>query len=199
MTDLALISAIESPLPEVLQEVLRPDCNLAIWEREDPRGLTGLLDNAPKDVRFETTLSHLREALLQNMDAAGFFGLKVKKDLADDIQQLAEHFCAVLGLRELEVRLEIVTTNSCRKWHSDYVKARLITTYTGTGTQWLEAPDTYRVQRGFEPLRIREMSPGDVGIFKGRLATDNPAVHRSPPIEDSCGERLLLVLNPLEG
>lgn len=36
----------------------------------------------------------------------------------------------------------------------------------------------------------------DVGLFKGKLATDRPAMHRSPPIAGTGAVRLLLVLNP---
>ena len=42
------------------------------------------------------------------------------------------------------------------------------------------------------------MSPGDAGIFKGKIATDTPAIHRSPPIAGTGEKRLLLVLNPVE-
>ena len=37
--------------------------------------------------------------------------------------------------------LEVVRTDSCRKFHADYVTARLITTYLGEGTQWLDEAD----------------------------------------------------------
>ncbi|KWV92041.1 hypothetical protein AUC45_12885 [Erythrobacter sp. YT30] len=111
---------------------------------------------------------------------------------------MADHYCAILDLGEVEVRLEVVTTNSCRKWHADYVKARLITTYVGSGTQWLTQADADRVKGGEEPQWINSMSPGDVGMFKGKLATDTPAIHRSPPIAGTGEKRLLLVLNPPE-
>ncbi|MEO0057370.1 MAG: hypothetical protein RIT17_820, partial [Pseudomonadota bacterium] len=81
---------------------------------------------------------------------------------------------------------------------ADYVRARLITTYAGEGTDWLDAADAARVAAGQEPRQINRMATFDVGLFKGKLATDHPAIHRSPPIAGSGGARLLLVLNPAQ-
>jgi hypothetical protein len=47
---------------------------------------------------------------------------------------------------------------------------------------------------------IGQMQPGQVGLFKGRLAVAEPAVlHRSPPIAGTGQRRLLLVLDPCDG
>ena len=72
-----------------------------------------------------------------------------------------------------------------------------ITTYVGEGTDWLDDADAARVAAGGTPQRVGRLAPFDVGIFKGKLATDRPAIHRSPPIAGTAGgARLLLVLNP---
>ncbi|MFM7378973.1 MAG: DUF1826 domain-containing protein, partial [Erythrobacter sp.] len=118
--------------------------------------------------------------------------------LIADAAMLAERFCAAMDLATFELRLEVVRTDSCRKFHADYVTARLITTYVGEGTHWLDAGDAARVAAGEAPRRINRLAPFDVGVFKGRLASENPAIHRSPPIAGSPGGvRLLLVLNPV--
>ncbi|MFN3864958.1 MAG: DUF1826 domain-containing protein, partial [Erythrobacter sp.] len=51
---------------------------------------------------------------------------------------------------------------------------------------------------GQEPRRINRMNTFDVGLFKGKLASDRPAIHRSPPIAATRARRLLLVLNPMQ-
>lgn len=198
MASLSLGSASQSSSPDVLEDVTAPDCNLAIWRRASIVGLPTLLVGSVSDLRFATKLSDLPRRLPSELDANHFPDGPVRDDLVADICQLGVRFCDVLALEALDVRLEVVTTDSCRKWHADYVKARLITTYIGTGTQWLEADDAERVKRNLEPVRIREMAPGDVGLFKGKLATETPVIHRSPPIAGSGETRLLLVLNPPE-
>ena len=198
MTSLALRSFSASADLKVLNDVLKPDCNLAIWQRANISGVAALLEGSPTDLRFTAALSQLSTRLPSELDACGFFRSEARRAIEADILQLAELYCEVLSLDELEVRLELVTTDSCRKWHSDYVRARLISTYAGHGTQWLDSEDAGRVKQGLYPRRVHSMTAGDVGLFKGKLATDMPAVHRSPPISGTGETRLLLVLNPPE-
>lgn len=171
---------------------------MAIWEREAENWIERLLDGEPRDVRVHTSLEKLRSGLAEALLSSGFANSNLHSRLIDEIAELADLYCSIIGLDELEVRLEVVTTNSCRKWHADYVKARLIATYVGDGTQWLDADDVDRVREGGEPQQINQLRTRDVGIFKGKLATDRPAIHRSPPIAGTGQRRLLLVLNPIE-
>lgn len=194
ITSLARVSAD----PSILQSVKDEACSLAIWEREAENWMERLLDGEPRDVRLNTLLDELRSGLAEALLSSGFANSHLHSRLIDKIAELADLYCSILGLDELEVRVEVVTTNSCRKWHADYVKARLIATYVGDGTQWLDADDVDRVREGGEPQRINQLRTGDIGIFKGKLATDRPAIHRSPPIAGTGQKRLLLVLNPIE-
>ncbi|WP_137862190.1 MULTISPECIES: DUF1826 domain-containing protein [unclassified Sphingomonas] len=86
-----------------------------------------------------------------------------------------------------------------RRFHADYVRARLITTYAGPGTQWLDALTARRLDAGIPPRRaeIRQLRTGQVGIFKGHdWPTTTPILHRSPPIARAGKARLLLVVDP---
>ncbi len=196
MSTTTLSSAAVSSSPEVLGEIRDPDCNIAVWQREACSQYDTLVRAPAEDIRFQSPLSLLRPSLDQQLEGCAFAAPSAKHAFIEDVAGLATRYCEILKLRELEVRLEFVSTNSCRKWHADYVQARLITTLVGPGTQWLTNDDAQRVRGGADPLRINSMSPGDVGIFKGKMATDTPAVHRSPPIEGTGETRLLLVLNP---
>lgn len=198
MTVSALESFARSSSAAVLDEIIEPDCNLTIWERPCPEGLETLFDQNTSDARFTTQLTELESHLETALTASGFADLPVRALLIEDVVQLSEKYGKIMGLDEVEIRLEIITTNSCRKWHSDYVKARLISTYVGTGTQWLDSQDASRVRDGQEPQRINTMAAGHVGLFKGKMSTEWPAIHRSPPIAGTGETRLLLVINPPE-
>lgn len=198
MATLLRSSASLSDSIDVLGDIRQPDCNLAIWERHAPIAPSLLDLNGARDVRFQTRLDRMAADLSSQMKAAGFRDGAEWEALRADVIMLAEAYCRLLQMNACEVRLEIVTTDSCRKWHSDYVKARLITTYCGSGTQWLNSADAERVRDGQEPNRIGQMRAGDVGLFKGKLASETPAIHRSPPIAGTGETRLLLVLNPIE-
>jgi hypothetical protein len=113
-------------------------------------------------------------------------------------RQFASHFATNMELGVVEIRLERIVTNACRKFHADYVTARLICTYAGQGTQWLDSEDAAGCDCG-DPHNIRQLSTGDVALFKGRLwSAHAPAIHYSPPIEGTGEERLVLVINPGE-
>jgi hypothetical protein len=191
-------NAALSASSDVFSELLDPACNLAIWKRPPRQSFENLLRDDTRNVRFETDRKSLHQLLSQELREAGYSETAERNELIDDISLLADCYCRILDSVKFEVRLEVVTTNSCRKWHADYVNARLIATYAGSGTQWLCQEDVDRLERGDEPLRINSMSPGDVGLFKGKLATKTPAIHRSPPIDGTGERRLLLVLNPPE-
>ncbi|XUU61549.1 DUF1826 domain-containing protein [Erythrobacter sp. HA6-11] len=198
MTVFAPSAARQSSSPDVFADVLTPECNLAIWERPVLPDAGSILNGAPRDIRLVTKLDVLSARFAKELDNANFTRTAARDAFAADVEYLAEEYCALLELNELEVRVELVTTNSCRKWHADYVKARLITTYIGTGTQWLDAEQAHRVKEGGEPSHFHTMDAGAVGLFKGKLATKSPAVHRSPPIAGTGETRLLLVLNPVD-
>ncbi|MEL7197073.1 MAG: DUF1826 domain-containing protein [Pseudomonadota bacterium] len=196
MSELAQSSAEISVSSNVFRAIGDPECNLAIWQRDIAIDLSDFVANQYEEIRFDTPLDQLRPRLNEELLSSKSLSATIRDQLIEDVEMLGRKYCSILDLSALEVRLEIVSTDACRKWHSDYVKARLITTYAGTGTQWLTSDDANRVKRNQDPARINTMSSGDVGIFKGKLATDNPVVHRSPPIAGTGERRLLLVLNP---
>ena len=88
------------------------------------------------------------------------------------------------------LRLEYVTDDACRKFHKDKTDIRLITTYLGRGTQWIETGSGI-----VEPV-IREMGAFEMGIFLGeRYGRQGQVFHRSPPIEGTGGRRFMMVLD----
>lgn len=197
MSTLTAPGALVSDSPSILGEIRRDDCNLAIWERALAQDFAAIIAQDVCNIRFECTAADLAAMLTTQLGEHGFAAPHLHAPLAQDASLLAEAFCTAMGLDRLEVRLERVTSDSCRKFHGDYVTARLITTYAGPGTDWLDAREADALSRGAEPSRVNRMKTGDVGLFKGKLATDHPAIHRSPPVSQSGETRLLLVLNPV--
>lgn len=196
MPTLLACSARSAATPSVLAALRDPDCNLAIWERAPFADFTPLTHGDPQDVRFECEPDDLPATLRCALAENGFAGADLHERLIADAATLVRVFCETLDLARFELRLEVVRTDSCRKFHADYVTARLITTYAGEGTDWLDDSDAALVASGEQPRQVNRMAAFDVGLFKGRLATERPAIHRSPPIADTGGVRLLMVLNP---
>lgn len=175
-------------LPDVLPGIAHPDAGLAVWDRELPPGLHDalmLLDlDEIDDVSAYLSVDERPDATLR---AAGYPD-QVSAPIAADIALLIRLHAALTGARRLSLRLEVIDTDACRRFHSDYMRLRLICTYVGPGTQW---------HRIAVPDAVNPVRTGSVAVFKGRLLLDPPTVlHRSPPIVASGERRLVLVIDP---
>ncbi len=195
---IAETSAAISTQPCVFDDIKNKNCNIAIWRRQLSFDADILLINNPKSfrtiVRFDKCRSLLQSAVVQ----AGYIEGAALTNLINDISDLCKIFQPFACTQEIELRLEVIDGDACRKFHSDFVTLGLISTYSGPGTQWLDSGDDQAGEE-IEPNSIHEMAPGEVGLFKGRLATNDPVIHRSPPIKGTGKKRLVLVLNPYEG
>jgi len=158
----------------ILTAIRAPDAALAIWTRRLPPLFQAILatldldrlDDVVIDLDAGTPIhAALTEAGYPD-DAAAM--------LAADIDRLTHVQSRLTGAQRLTVKLEVIETDACRRFHADYVTLRLLCTYVGPGTQW------HRVST---PDAIEQVPTGAVAIFKGRQLLDPPTVlHRSPPI-----------------
>ena len=110
--------------------------------------------------------------------------------LERDVAVLATRFAQVMECEEVRLRLELVHTDSCRKLHGDYTDLRLITTYSGRGTQFAcgnlpSSEDLWNIDAG------------DIALVKGRRFGEGHdcCLHRSPPIVGTGERRLLLAID----
>ncbi|WP_439533170.1 DUF1826 domain-containing protein [Polymorphobacter sp.] len=176
---------------EVLAMIRAPSVNLAVWQRRLPARAAceavKLVVGATGEVRVDSLANETGPMLVAAMQAAGWPALPA---LSDDVAALAGHFAGVMGAERLSVRLEIVTGDACRKFHADYVTARLISSYAGPGSEWLDDAEPN--------ARVRRLAAGDVALFKGRLWSETPVIHRSPPIAGTGQRRLVLVIDVAE-
>jgi len=188
---MAGFSAIRDPGMElVIYRRALPSC-LQMWlERIDPSSLPS--------IRVLIRSSDLRPAVEPYLDDFGM-PLGVMRDLLlGDFDDLVSSFARVTRSDLVDVRLERVRNDSCWKFHRDCVEARLLTTYCGPATEWVQpihAEQALREQKSYKgPLERLQVH--DVAIFKGnRAGPDGGIVHRSPPIAGTGRTRLLLCLN----
>ena len=62
---------------------------------------------------------------------------KMSAILSNDIAELVDMFCLLFGLNQAGIRLTVLNSAMCPKFHVDRVPCRLITTYHGIATEWL--------------------------------------------------------------
>ena len=91
--------------------------------------------------------------------------------LYGDFRRLARRFSALTASSVVRMRLEHVIDDSCRKFHVDAVGLRLLCTYAGPGTEWIDPGG-----------KIRRMTTMEVAIFKGSAfpGAGPRILHRSP-------------------
>jgi hypothetical protein len=204
-----LPAALFPPAPHVVMDetpaglaaIADPAINLAVWQRRLAPALAAeaglLVTSAAADVRVTAATGHFDSALTAAMADARWPAVPA---LVGDIAELAALAASSMASSALDIRLEIVTGDACRKFHADYVPLRLITSYAGPGSQWLSNDDAAALAQGVavEQLEVRQLLAGEVALFKGKLLTDSPIIHRSPPIAGTGQRRLVLVINPAQ-
>ncbi len=185
--------------PDALAAIADPAINLAIWQRRLAPGLVAaagqLAHGAAGEIRLNVAVDGVAVAVSRALVTAGWPPVTA---LVADVAELARLAAAHMKTAALDLRLEVITGDACRKFHADHVPLRLITSYAGPGSQWLANADAEALAAGvlLDRLDLRQLLAGEVALFKGKLLTDRPIIHRSPPIAGTRQRRLVLVINP---
>lgn len=184
--------------PSAFRSILRPDCAAAFWQRRLPGDVQTWLDGLDPSLLPRGRVVVLPKAVPgmvgQFCDMSGLPPGSERGWLEGDIADLAERFADLMQSKFLRLRLDVIESNACRKFHLDAITARLICTYRGTGTQYGVSED------GGEPEVINTVPTGAPILLRGSLWPEQPRsglLHRSPPIEGTGETRLVLVLDPL--
>jgi len=187
---------------QVLTDIFQDGVNLAVWQRrlpaqlEDFATLAVSLGQPLADQRVIDVSEHepvlLPDLLRETADLHGY------ESFVADVRWLVAAYTCLLGARRVGLRLRVLQGAMCPRFHVDNVPVRLLTTYVGPGSEWLEEGSIERagLQRAAAPVdNIKSLHPGDVAVLKGEKWQGNEGaglVHRSPASQD---RRLLLSLD----
>jgi hypothetical protein len=196
--------------PEVLEQIRDGNLSVVMWQRRLPRGLRVVLRSwaaAQEPPRFEGLVT---DAAWVDAALRGFVASPARTFLAQDLESLVERFRLLTGTGSVKISFGAVTGDQCRKFHADYQRLRLITTYLGPGTEWLPehavrrdalfeppaCPATANQLIVRDPSQVRCAHAGDVLLLRGHDGVTGAAlgaVHRSPPIAALRKVRVVLV------
>ena len=120
--------------------------------------------------------------------------------LAANVSFQLRLFGQIVRSSTFKLRLETVRDDGCTRFHTDAVRYRLLCTYRGPGTEWIDpkALSDHSHGRPLDPARIRRLERGAVAFMRGAKGAtpERPAlVHRSPKIAGTGSIRLLLVID----
>lgn len=123
----------------------------------------------------------------------------------DDILRLTQIFTKKIGHKRMRIQLEIIRTDMCRLFHADHIRQRLLCTYYGPGTEWLDPENTNFDGLGkgcnenivIDSSLIKRANRFDVLLLKGAKFEGicKATIHRSPPIEQANQVRVLLKID----
>jgi hypothetical protein len=129
---------------------------------------------------------------------------------AEDIGSLVGQFCSIADTHHARVRLERVEDDGCALFHADTLRLRMLCTYAGPGTEWIENDNARYDQLGsrgrsiheanraivVDEAKIRHIAPWHVAVFSGLLRDDTlPLIHRSAPVRSEKDYRIRLCLD----
>lgn len=187
--------------PSALTRIYDDNVNLAIWNRRLEDEVTRFSKILSAEFnRFQLRCSGHLPSIEKQLDSR-LPNIIGKKDFVEDVVLLSDMFSELLDIKEMGVRLAVLTKAMCPKFHVDRVPARLVTTYWGAGTEWMDNFYTRRNEEGrvvvLESAPINQLCTGQVGLMKGEMWEGNEGrglVHRSPSATEF-EPRLVLTLD----
>lgn len=190
-----------------LAEVLRDEVNLAVWQRDlsaEVEGFVNALLAQARPVSEVLTLDISAQGEVQPFVLLGQqAALPSYSAFSADVLWLVQAFACLLEAKRVGLRLRSLQQPMCPRFHVDHVPVRLISTYAGCGSEWLEEGSMCRERLGdsaAEPQDvqlIQQLSAGDVALAKGEKWQGNQGaglIHRSPT-PPAGTTRLLLTLD----
>lgn len=194
-----------------LAPILAPDTNCVHIRRSLPGDWSTDFARLVTGPAFELRRKiHARDPrvseVLSELPAGG-----ARAHLARELRSLVPQFSELTDRRHLKLKIAVVDTDACQKFHTDYVLLRLLITYLGPGTEYV--PDAGVAREHLrqpvpleeanaaivpDPRLVRRAQPGDILLLKGEAwpgNADRGAVHRSPAIQGTGIRRLVLSLD----
>ena len=192
----------------VLADIYQNQYNMVVWQRQLSQQLQALAAQAvlqyphlqiAMTVAPEDVLARLSQSLSE----------PEYQPLLANMAELVDMFACLFDLPRVGLRLKVLQAAMCPKFHVDKVPCRLVSTYHGEGSQWLEHRSINdRSQLGamlsdsesglyLQAQDVQQLHCGHVALLKGEKWLDNAQaglVHRSPALAPT-SQRLLLTLD----
>jgi len=161
-------------------------------ERESPQGAdefffelightSSVIGTVNKDLALEDLHDLLKEIRPEKRQEDGFYQLWLA-----DMAGICEKFCEMVGKDTIKFTLS--AQRGCKRFHVDNVPFRLLVTYAGAGTEWINdhaanrtaflngAPNEDIIT---DQSQVKQMNSWDIAVFRGG---PEGLLHRTPDI-----------------
>lgn len=189
--------------PEVLAQIYDTQINMCILQRSiasDVRMYAAYLQQEYVDfqlirrVSVQSAVDLLKGSLPTHSMSICFI---------EDVAMAVDMISCLFDLDQVGLRLLVLNKTMCPRFHADKVPCRLVTTYAGKGTEWLDREGIDRLTSETSKVSVAEhdtiqrLSEGDIALLKGDGWEGNgglSVIHRLPSLNDN-DTRLLLTLD----
>ncbi len=160
------------------------DADVVVLPRQIDFQLAGMVSSAPiTDHRVMVPVSRsvamIRDSLLRMQ--------MNYEPLIADVDSLVQLFASLFNLSRVELRVEVTDRQSCPKFHCDNVYVRLLTTYYGPTTEYIDVRSPELIQQA--PLNAFVFLKGHKHpTYRDRM------LHRSPQVQSGT-KRFCVILN----
>jgi len=196
-----------------LSDIYQPHINLCWYPRTFSPALTQFIASymlakpAPLEVRLDPKTIELEHYFQHLPTSPG------RDEFIADLDFVCQLYADLLEPEQIGFRLTYLDRAMCPKFHVDRVGIRLICTYDGQSTEWLENDNVDRAWLGNrassllemelrlmrDASAIRSLPTGSIGLLKGESGGDDAGsgiVHRSPAVTPA-KPRLLMTLDAI--
>ena len=188
--------------PNIFSRIHEKTLEMVIWDRQLPKMMRNWLSTRTwtglPSGRVLIKPNESEDALSSMLSPLGGSLCKGAELFMADAAQLVNTFSELTNSDLVDVRVDAIRHDACWRFHRDCVPLRLITTYLGPGTEFVDPADSERAfleQKTFAG-KIHRVPPFAVCLFKGSRNADGAGVvHRSPPVAGTGQQRLVLCLN----
>lgn len=188
---------------------------IAVLPRAVDAGISAYLAQAAKSGRLGSGLcAVLRVGQGPVRPELGLPDLPGREALADDVAGLAELYGDLLGCDAVGLRLEVIERAMCPRFHVDHVGLRMLCTYRGPGTEWLDDAAADLAFLGArsgglpdeasglvrDPRGVHVVPPFAVALLKGDRWQGNAGrgiIHRSPAVPVDLAPRVLVAIDAI--
>ncbi|MBQ0729841.1 MAG: DUF1826 domain-containing protein [Oleispira antarctica] len=197
--------------PQIWTSFYEENIHIAVWQRTHSMAMDTSINallalNTFSQLQFSSSIQNVARTLALHMPQ-----FENRETLLEDIILLTDMFACLFDQDAIGLRLRVIDTPMCPRFHVDQIPSRLITTYAGPATEWVpnEFADRSKLGAGNNglsdeesgllqpPCHIQSIQTGDVALLKGggwKGNEDSGLIHRSPNNIDG-QKRLLLTLD----
>lgn len=212
-------SALKGDKAEVLAKIYDKSINLTVWQRALSSDVEAYAHYLTKPEalfsKFQgiISLDNAKTALEANLPTTSLEQSEQssREAFINDVARIIEMFGCLFDLNAVGLRLAVINNAMCPKFHTDRVPCRLVTSFKGEGTEWLENFHANRNKLGRNSIGkddktagiyqherlVQKIPTGHIALLKGEAwegNEDNGLVHRSPMPQEN-QTRLVMTLD----